>query len=674
MDLDKKSNGQLKNDCIVSTSISYGGEHEYLLIMVHEFSINGNLPIKEPIILMVDLRNINFNVNYNNSDTNNNNRNLLNIKFFHGFQQNRFKLQCGFGGFQLPPLSKKSQIYQESKYQYNKQLKNNKKYKESLSKQKKQSKVKNKLMNTSLTYSNGHSHHSYNRSSTQRQRHRQIQPQIPSSTYPHHRYCDHNDNIYIDPDSLNNNELRNIRIPFAQSLQNPELSQLQNHINQNVDYHYQGLTSFNKNNKTKKKNESLHNKSMFNHQRTINENNSIGPENDDEDDNKESLSPSKMINECIKIALKHPEFLPSKLLDDTQCNINESINDIQKFEPKIRSLFTTLPISILNKLYKFMQNKMNIIEKKQESQQKQQQQHIRMKRGGKVGRNNNLNDIGTEWINIDESKSKLKIKHRLLKKEISNAFKYCGKGKLMNNNNNNGQHTNIEYEQLDSSSSTAISSGSLNSLSHSLNNKYLLSPTSDNYNSIENMQNRSLSSISSSLSIVANHFYFDDTKYNPQNLKKKCLQLKEKRDKLTHSKHKNNKNNLNRNNIIGNDDNNGRSHYLFQKYIRSQIVNDDSDLKYFSNNIDKLLTKYANDNDIDIIKDNEEWNHLAMEMKYFLWHKHLKQQHFNKMKQEHYHKISKKKKRKKLKKLQAMDVESKLKYALKKKKENGEEK
>eukprot|EP00483_Globobulimina_turgida_P007432 UN07446 len=29
-----------------------------------------------------------------------------------------------------------------------------------------------------------------------------------------------------------------------------------------------------------------------------------------------------------------------------------------------------------------------------------------------------------------------------------------------------------------------------------------------------------------------------------------------------------------------------------------------------------------------------------MGMKYFLWHKHLKQQHFNKKKQENYHKIS----------------------------------
>ncbi len=40
LELDKKSNGQLKNDIIISTQVSYGGEHEYLLIMVHQFSIN----------------------------------------------------------------------------------------------------------------------------------------------------------------------------------------------------------------------------------------------------------------------------------------------------------------------------------------------------------------------------------------------------------------------------------------------------------------------------------------------------------------------------------------------------------------------------------------------------------------------------------------------------------
>ena len=159
-----------------------------------------------------------------------------------------------------------------------------------------------------------------------------------------------------------------------------------------------------------------------------------------------------------------------------------------------------------------MQTKMNMIEAKES--QSQHIQHLSMKRGGKVGRDNNniYNKIASKWANIDERKSKLDIKRRLLKKEISNAFKYCGKGKIANNNPNH----NMEYEQLDSSSSTAISSGSLNSLSHSLNNKYILSPTSDNYNTIEN-QNRSLSSLSSSLSIVANHFYFDDTKYNPQN-------------------------------------------------------------------------------------------------------------------------------------------------------------
>ena len=663
LELDKKSNGQLKNDCIVSTSISFGGEHEYLLIMVHEFNINENLPIKHPIILMVDLRNINFNVNYNNSDTNNNNRNLLNIKFFHGFQQNRFKLQCGFGGFQLPPLSNKSNIYQQSKYQYNQQLKKNKIRKQSLLKQKQQSKLKKKLnLSSSVSYNGHHSSSSplfTNKEKQQKQELNQQQEAI---------YNNNNNNNYMYPYALNNNELRNLRIPFSQSLQNSELSDLQNHINENVDYHYQGLASFN-NDKDRKRNENVNkkqkNKSCKNKSRINSRINENEIERMDDDDNKETLSPSLMIEECIKIALKYPEFLPSKLIDDKGCDINESIKDRKKYGPIIRSLFTTLPFPILNKLYKFMQTKMSTIQKKHA-----QSQHITIKRGGKIGRNDltlnhNIgnNENGVEWTKINQEKSKSNTKRRLLQKEISNAFKYCGKGKIINNQNT---ATNLaEYEQLDSSSSTAISSGSLNSLSHSLNNKYLLSPTSDNYNSIDNIQNRSMSSLSSTLShsILGSHYIFDDTRYNPQNLKKKCGQLKEKRDKLTNDKQKskNNNNNNNNNYNINYEDNNGRSHYLFQKYIRSQIVNDDSDLKYFSKNIDKLLTKY---NDID----NDKWTHLAMEMKYFLWHKHLKQQHFNKMKQEHYHKISKKKKKKKLKKLQAMNVESKLKYAIKKKK------
>eukprot|EP01084_Bolivina_argentea_P249915 418525_1 len=70
LELDKKSNGQLRNDIIISTEISYGGEHEYLIVMVHQFAIN-NKCIKHPIILMIDLRNINFNINYNNYDKNN---------------------------------------------------------------------------------------------------------------------------------------------------------------------------------------------------------------------------------------------------------------------------------------------------------------------------------------------------------------------------------------------------------------------------------------------------------------------------------------------------------------------------------------------------------------------------------------------------------------------------
>merc|ERR1712154_60934 len=117
------------------------------------------------------------------------------------------------------------------------------------------------------------------------------------------------------------------------------------------------------------------------------------------------------------------------------------------------------------------------------------------------------------------------------------------------------------------------------------------------------------------------------------------------------------------NNRDNNNNNDGRSHYLFQKYIRSQIVNDHSDLNYFSNNIDELLSLYYDDNN-----NIDEWTHLAMEMKYFIWHKHLKQEHFNKMKQEHYYKISKKKEKKETQKLQSMNVESKIRSAMKKKK------
>merc|ERR1712154_120430 len=131
---------------IVSTSISFGGEHEYLLIMVHEFNINQDIPIKHPIILMVDLRNINFNVNYNNSDIQNNHRNLFGIKFFYGFKQNRFKLQCGFGGFQLPPLSKKAHFYQQSKYIYNEQLKQQQIHKRNILKHRQQKQLKKNLL------------------------------------------------------------------------------------------------------------------------------------------------------------------------------------------------------------------------------------------------------------------------------------------------------------------------------------------------------------------------------------------------------------------------------------------------------------------------------------------------------------------------------------------------
>merc|ERR1712003_260596 len=90
--------------------------------MVHEFSINGDVSIKHPIILMIDLRNVNVNINYNNADVQNNHRNLFDIKFFYGFKQNRFKIQCGFGGFQLPPLSEKAQLYQRCKYNTQKKV------------------------------------------------------------------------------------------------------------------------------------------------------------------------------------------------------------------------------------------------------------------------------------------------------------------------------------------------------------------------------------------------------------------------------------------------------------------------------------------------------------------------------------------------------------------------
>merc|ERR1712232_570138 len=162
---------------------------------------------------------------------------------------------------------------------------------------------------------------------------------------------------------------------------------------------------------------------------------------------------------------------------------------------------------------------------------------------------------------------------------------------------NNDKHR--DYEQLDSSSSTAISSGSLNSLSHSLNHRYLSSLSSSNNCHSDNNSFVHLNE-------------FDDARYHVTNLKKQCLLLKEKRDK--HTKTLNSKRSKQdkhaQNTELSND---GRSHYLFQKYLRSQLVNDDdNNLQTLCCHVDELLALYNGD------CDAKQWNHLAIELKYFL--------------------------------------------------------
>merc|ERR1711902_160899 len=51
------------------------------------------------------------------------------------------------------------------------------------------------------------------------------------------------DECKIDVGLLHNNELRNLQIPFVQSLQCEELSNLQGHINEKVHYHYHKTSS-----------------------------------------------------------------------------------------------------------------------------------------------------------------------------------------------------------------------------------------------------------------------------------------------------------------------------------------------------------------------------------------------------------------------------------------------
>eukprot|EP01083_Nonionella_stella_P100913 285290_1 len=79
LDLDKKTHGQMHhNDCIVSSAVS----EEYLLVLT-----------THPILLLIDLR-----------------LHTHNPKFFYGLKQNRFKLQCGFGGYSLPPLASTNRV------------------------------------------------------------------------------------------------------------------------------------------------------------------------------------------------------------------------------------------------------------------------------------------------------------------------------------------------------------------------------------------------------------------------------------------------------------------------------------------------------------------------------------------------------------------------------------
>merc|ERR1712228_656751 len=361
--------------------------------MVHEFNINQDIPIKHPIILMIDLRNIALNVNYNNADVRNNHRNALDIKFFYGFKQNRFKVECGFGGFQLPPLSDKAQIYQKSNYRQTRQ------------KHKKEKRLKKKFKISSI--SNGHY---CSDQIVEKQKDDRIK-------YQKRDWIKNEENKIIDSSSLHDNELRNLQIPFVQSLQSEKLSNLQNHINERVDFHYHEVIKNNSNKhkiKQKKKSENKENK----------------------DPNIETCA-SLMIEQCIKMSLKFPHFLPSKLLEDTGCDINNAINDIDTFEPMLRSLFKSLPLRILQKIFAFMQSKINLNE---------------------VDDDDKMSEFETQSF----------TKRRLLQKEIWNAFK-CNDQRM--ENEDNGKHG--DYEQLDSSSSTAISSGSLNSLSHSLNHRYL---------------------------------------------------------------------------------------------------------------------------------------------------------------------------------------------------------
>ena len=294
------SNGQSRNDMIVSTNVSYGGEYEYLVVMVHEFVINNcaNKQVKHPIILMIDLRNISFNVSYDKCDRDNNHRNVFGIKCFYGFKQDRFKLQCGFGGFKLPPLSTQSYAYVQSKYRNGQTLRKN----ESVLRRERQRELKRKL---GLTNANVNKKANSKRGKSRR----------------HSQSQSLNNGVQF---KLNKNELRNLRIPFVQSLESASLSGLQNEINQRVDTHYSHASTHIRKKKSKKK--ARNNKKCE----------IIITENKSNNNSKES-----MIETMTNIALKYPKFLPSKISQDLECNISECM---------LSNLFHTLPNNVLHKV------------------------------------------------------------------------------------------------------------------------------------------------------------------------------------------------------------------------------------------------------------------------------------------------------------------------------------
>merc|ERR1712129_434718 len=142
-----------------------------------------------------------------NANTQTNHKHVLDILFFYGFKQKRFKLQCGFGGFQLPPMAEKSKVYKQCQYEYAKQLEQRKVERDKVSKHMRQMQMKKDLKKSADL--NGHCIVDKEMKKSKKSKKRKWKQRRENKL----QQCDE-----IDICLLNDQELRHLNIPFAHPL------------------------------------------------------------------------------------------------------------------------------------------------------------------------------------------------------------------------------------------------------------------------------------------------------------------------------------------------------------------------------------------------------------------------------------------------------------------------